>query len=69
MSSATDGTAFVIGASRDLSRATAQVLGNEFAQVIFLQAVAPAGCRADGARCDPNGTVLRRDTYGRPLRD
>ena len=69
MSSVVDRTVFVPGDSRDLVRETGQALGRGFSRVIFLDASAPPGCRAGGARSDADGTVLRLDTNGRPLRD
>ena len=69
MSSVMDRTAFVLGASRDHAHATARVLGDEFVRVIVLDNSAAVGCRAGGAKSDPDGTILHLDTNGRPLRD
>lgn len=69
MDSALDKTAFVVGASYDVSHAVAQILANEFPRVIVLDNPLAAGCGASAARPASDGTALRLDTNGTPLRD
>ena len=65
MSSVTNRTALITGASRDLVQTTAQGLANEFAYVIVLGDITAGSCRTGGGSSGPG----RTDTNGKPLRD